>query len=191
MSQLEHDDQAAATFGELEPREIEFIRVYLVNGMNGTKAAAEVFGMDRSAAAGKAHRLLHEPRIASVISAEMHGRMQRLKIDGDWVLEQAVEVFNRCMQVEKMLDRNGNLTGEFRFDATNSLKALELIGRHVNVKAFEKTQENQLKEEIIHRLQRGRQRSGLAQRQVIAVLTDLKEDTIDAGTQGGKPTSFM
>lgn len=191
MNQLEHDGQAAATFGDLEPREIEFIRVYLVNGMNGTKAATEVYDMDRSSASGKAHTLLHDPRIASVISAEMHDRMRRLKIDGDWVLEQAVEVFKRCMQAEKMLDRDGNITGEFRFDAANSLKALELIGKHVNVKAFEKTQETHLKDEILHRLKRGRELSGLAKRQAIAALANLENNQDDAATREDQAVSFM
>lgn len=168
MQKLEHE-QAAAPFGELELREIEFIRVYLVNGMNGTKAAVEVFGLNREYAATKAHNLLQDPRIASIISAEMHARMRRLRIDVDWVLEQAVEVFNRCMQTEKILDRHGNLTGEFKFDATNSLKALELIGKHVNVKAFEKVLEDRSNDEVLQRLQRARVR-----------LTSLQRDSIEA-----------
>lgn len=191
MHELDHDDRATASFGELEPRQIEFIRVYLVNGMNGTKAAAEVFGMGYNAAANKAHTLLHDPRIASVISAEMQSRMRRLRVDGDWVLEQAVEVFHRCMQVEKLLDRDGNLTGEFRFDATNSLKALNLIGKHVNVRAFESVQEDNRKEQVLERLQRGRERSRVAQRQAVAALADLEDDTGGSGARDDKHVSFL
>lgn len=179
---MEYEHEAAATSGELEPREIEFIRVYLVNGMNGSKAATEVYGLDGSAASNKAHSLLHDPRIAAVVAAEMHSRMQRLRIDSDWVLEQAVEVFNRCMQVEKLLDRNGNLTGEFKFDAANSLKALDIIGKHINVKAFEEAQHNHRQEEIVQRLLRGRGRSRIAQQSIIQAL---------ANSQGGDAPSFF
>src|SRR5690606_27765860 len=115
---------------------------------------------------------LHDPRIAAVVAAEMHSRVQRLRIDSDWGLEQAVEVFNRCMQVEKLLDRSGNLTGEFKFDPANSLKALDIIGKHINVKASEEVQHNQRQEEIVHRLLRGRGRSRLAQQCAIATLAD-------------------
>lgn len=62
--------------------------------------------------------------------------MNELKIDATWVLREAVDIYSRCSQVEKILDRHGNETGEYRFDAPNALKALKMIGDHVNVKAF-------------------------------------------------------
>jgi phage terminase small subunit len=63
------------------------------------------------------------------------------------------------MQAEKVLDRDGNHTGEFKFDASNALKALTLVGKHVDVKAFDqKVEVSQEGNELIARLNRGRQR---------------------------------
>ena len=46
---------------QLRPEEIEFILLYLTNGMNGTKAAIHTFGLSSTAAGSKAHILLIAP----------------------------------------------------------------------------------------------------------------------------------
>lgn|GEM_PF-4668635 len=54
----------------------------------------------------------------------------------------------------------GQPTGEFKFDAANAIKALALIGKHVDVRAFEdKVAGNTFSEEMIERLHRGRLRA--------------------------------
>ena len=85
--------------------------------------------------------------------------MQRLRVDADWVLAEAINVYQRCMQKEKVVDRDGNFTGEFRFDAANSLKALNLIGQHVSAKVFEEKQIAHQDRELMERLQRARSRN--------------------------------
>ena len=69
--------------------------------------------------------------------------------------------------MEKVLDRDGNLTGEFRFDASNAIKALALIGKHVDVRAFEnKESTSNISEEMVNRLRRGRDRASNERPQV-------------------------
>ena len=54
----------------------------------------------------------------------------------DNLLNQAVKVHNRCMQHEEVTDREGASTGEFKFEHSGANKALEIIGKHVDVQAF-------------------------------------------------------
>jgi len=61
---------------------------------------------------------------------------RQARTDAAWVLREQRKVYERCMQVEPILDKDGNMTGEFKFDASNANKALENIGKHVSVQAF-------------------------------------------------------
>jgi hypothetical protein len=51
-----------------------------------------------------------------------------------------VEVFERCMQHKPVLDKDGNPTGEYRFDSAGAARALELMGKHKSVNAFKETE---------------------------------------------------
>ena len=44
------------------------------------------------------------------------------------------------MQQVPVLDKEGNPTGEYRFNAAGALRALELIGKHKAVNAFKETE---------------------------------------------------
>lgn len=140
------------------PQEIEFVRVYLLNNMNGTKAAMEAFAMTRVQAQSKAHQLLKRQDIVKMIQEEMESRIERLRIDADFVLQEAVEVYRRCMQKTKQLDKFGQSTGEYKFDPTNALKALQLIGQHIDVGAFEERKRPQDDEDLVRKIRAGRQR---------------------------------
>jgi phage terminase small subunit len=65
---------------------------------------------------------------------------KKVEIDAAWVLKQLVEVFECCMQQKPVRDKEGNPTGEYRFDAAGAARALELIGKHKAVNAFKETQ---------------------------------------------------
>ena len=64
-------------------------------------------------------------------------RCERLKIDADWLLESAVDLYRKCMQEVPVLDRKGKPTGIYRFEASVACNVLTVIGKHVDVKAFE------------------------------------------------------
>jgi len=57
------------------------------------------------------------------------------KIDATWVLRQAKKVYHRCMQEEEIKIK-GRGTGEFKFEAAGANKSLEIIGKHIDVQAF-------------------------------------------------------
>lgn len=97
--------------------------------------------------------------VKAAINEQMSIRAERLRIGADWVLAESVKVYNRCMQLEKIIDKNGSTTGEFKFDANNAIRALTLIGKHVDIKAFDvpKTT-NDVDDGVMSRLRRGRDR---------------------------------
>lgn len=63
-------------------------------------------------------------------------RAERVKVDGDWVVEKLIENVNRCMQATPVVDFYGHETGEYTYDASAANQALRLLGMHFGI--FEK-----------------------------------------------------
>jgi phage terminase small subunit len=51
----------------------------------------------------------------------------------EWVLKRLVELNDRCMQGIPVYDREGNETGEWKFEPNAANKSLELIGKHLGM----------------------------------------------------------
>ena len=47
----------------------------------------------------------------------------------DWVVEQLIRVAERCLVIEPVCDRKGRPIGQFKFQPTQALRALELVGK--------------------------------------------------------------
>lgn len=110
-----------------------------IKDFNASRAAREAGYSDNTANAIGSENLT-KPIIQSHIAECIQKRLDRLQIDSDWVLRQAVKVHERCMQGEPIIDRDGAFTGEWKFEHAGANKSLELIGKHVDVQAFsEKT----------------------------------------------------
>ena len=87
-------------------------------------------------------RLLKNPQIQAGLSADLEERKARLKFDADYVLTTIRETVERCRQAEPVRDKDGEPTGEYRFDATNVLKGSELLGKHLGMFVDRKRLEN-------------------------------------------------
>jgi len=71
---------------------------------------------------------------------------EEFKIDAAWVLKSAKRIFDRCMQDEPVYDRSGERVfvetpeGEaaaaYTFEHAGANKALDTIGKHIDVQAF-------------------------------------------------------
>lgn len=122
-----------------------FCREYLID-LNGTQAAIRA-GYSKRSATQQASRLLSDKNIQDFILKLSDRRNKKLSIDADYVLQQAVLLHERCMQQirpktlrnKTVEDSDGNFV--YEFDAANALKALELIGKHVNIGAFKERME--------------------------------------------------
>lgn len=57
-------------------------------------------------------------------------------ITKEWVLNRFTNISDRCVQAEPVLDKEGNQTGEYKFDSSGANKATEMLGKIIG--AFEK-----------------------------------------------------
>ena len=151
----------------LTARQEKFVEEYMID-LNATQAAIRAGYSAKSAHVG-GPTLLDNPRVAAAIAAAKKARAEATKIDAEWVLKQAVELHLRCMQEIKpalhpktrrqLKDEEGNLL--FTFNAAAASRALELIGKHVDIGAFKDRLEISSGISLVERLQQGRARSRL------------------------------
>jgi len=100
-----------------------FVVEYLKD-LNVTQAAIRA-GYSRKTARQAGARLLSNVDIARLIDEAKRERQEKLKIDAEWVLRQAIRLYDRCMGKDK------------QFFPRSAAQALELIGKNVVVKAFQ------------------------------------------------------
>lgn len=127
---------------KLTPKQEIFCKEYLID-LNATQAAIRAGYSPRSANNVGPDNLL-KPIIQKRIAELMSEREQRTEITADWVLKKAVESFE--FNAKPVHDALGN---QVMTNATAAAKFLEMAGKHVNVKAFEKEQIDAQKDQTI------------------------------------------
>ncbi len=120
---------------QLGPKEQLAVSLYM-KSMNKAQASRD---------AGYASPSVFEkPLVKAAISEQMQIRAERLRIGADWVL----------MELKKCYDTSVSL-GEMR----NALTALSLIGKHVDISAWDnQAEQDDSALDIVERLKRGRLR---------------------------------
>ena len=128
----------------MNAKQKRFVEEFLID-LNGKQAAIRA-GYSARTAEVQASRLLSNAKVKAAVDAAKAQRSKETKIDAEYVLKQSVKLHERCMQEvrPKMVkigkdyfqasDENGNPV--FLFDSSGAAKALELIGKHVNVQSF-------------------------------------------------------
>ena len=115
----------------LTPKQECFVQEYLLD-LNATQAAIRAgYSMHTARQAGAEN--LSKPNISMAIQIAQAERAARTKVDQDWVVHRLQSVVERCMQTKDVLDREGNRTGEYTFNAAGANKALELLGKHLGI----------------------------------------------------------
>lgn len=117
-----------------------FIDEYLVD-LNGTQAAIRA-GYSEKTAGVQASRLLANVNIRARIEELKKTRADRLNLDAYWVLKRLMDISDRAMQQEPVMEfdyveQRLVPTGEYQFDSSGANKATELIGKHLGM--FEET----------------------------------------------------
>lgn len=112
----------------MTPKQQRFVQEYLID-LNATQAAIR---------AGYKHpdmgrQLLTKTHVQEAIEAAKAERAKRTELTTDYVLNGLRDVAERCRQAEPALDREGNPTGEYRFDSSGANRALELLGKHLGI----------------------------------------------------------
>ena len=150
---------------ELTPRQSRFVDEYLLEP-NATQAAIKA-GYSKNGASAAAARLLANVKVQQVLQERMDDRSQRTQVDADYVLHRLHCIDQ--LDILDILDDAGNVrpvrewpkawrqsitaadlhemqTGDVmtvvrKIKWPDKLKTLELIGKHVSVKAFEAEKE--------------------------------------------------
>ena len=155
---------------KLTLKQQRFVEEFLID-LNATQAAIRA-GYSKKTARQIASETLAKPYIQEVIAKAKYERSKALKIDSAWVLKQAVELYGRCMQEIKpaknpkngkqIYDDDGNAL--YTFNAAAANRALEIIGKHVEVAAFKDRLEVSSGLSLAERIQAGRRRANKPER---------------------------
>ena len=153
-----------ATTVKLTARQERFVDEYLVD-LNATQAAIRA-GYSAKNADKIGSELLGKTRVATAIAAAKRARSEATKIDANYVLQKLHQIVERCLQEVKpalhaktrlpMKDRDGNAL--FTFNAAGANQALALLGKHVEIRAFEDRVMYDQDMEVVQALQAGRNR---------------------------------
>jgi phage terminase small subunit len=112
----------------LTSKQQRFVAEYLIDS-NATQAAIRSGYSARTAAAIGSENLT-KPEIAAAIQATQVKTSEDLGITHEWILGSLKQNAERAMQVEPVLDRHGNPTGEYVYQGHVANKALELLGKN-------------------------------------------------------------
>ena len=80
-----------------------------------------------------ASRLLSNVNVQEAIKIADADREKRLSITKDYVLRRLRENLERAMQAEPVLDKEGNPTGQYRYEGAVANRAAELLGKHLGL----------------------------------------------------------
>lgn len=117
----------------ISKKHLMFANEYLKD-LNATAAYKRAgYTAKGNAAEVNAARLLRHAQVAKIVQAAMDARSKRTKIDADYVLTGIKNTIERCAQEVPVLDKDGNQTGEYKFDSGAVLKGYELLGKHLKL----------------------------------------------------------
>lgn len=113
----------------LNEKQKQFCEEYIID-LNGTQAAIRA-GYSKKTANEQAAQLLAKLSIQEYICELKNQRSERVKYSQDELMRDILEVKNRCMQANPVLDKEGNETGVWKFDSNGANKALDMLAKHV------------------------------------------------------------
>ena len=67
-------------------------------------------------------------RINELSAMATRNAILKTGLDREWVISRLMSVVDRCMQTEPVLDKKGEPTGEYGFDAAGANTALRMLG---------------------------------------------------------------
>lgn len=100
-----------------------------VETANKKKAGEKAGYTDKS----NAFRAILRPDVQERIKFLQEERAEELGIDAYYILSNLKTIAERCLQNEEVKDREGNPTGEYKFEHNGALKANELMMKHLGM----------------------------------------------------------
>ena len=112
----------------MTPKQRRFVVEYLKDG-NGTQAAIRA-GYSKNGAQQMASDLLLNPVIKAAVEKRIKKIEEKEIVTVEYILKSLIEIAERCRQAEPVLDKEGNETGEYKFDSSGANRSLELLGKY-------------------------------------------------------------
>lgn len=134
-----------ATDTNLTEKQRLFCEEYIVR-LDGTEAAIKAGYSERTAPV-IASENLRKPKIAAYLRELTKARCERTQVDADWVLKNAAKGFE--INAKTITDDNGVVK---MVNPNAAAKFLELTGKHVAVKAWDKPEEKNAGTDIANAL---------------------------------------
>jgi phage terminase small subunit len=141
---------------DLTPKQAAFVREYLVD--HNASAAALRAGYAPKAAYKTGWENLQKPHIMAEISKTITRQAKKVEVSVEYVLSTIVSTINRCSQEEPVRDKNGDPTGEYKFDAANVLKGTEQLGKHLEMFTDKRINQHNTTINVVEQLQAARDR---------------------------------
>lgn len=117
----------------LTPKQELFCQEY-IKDMNATQAYLRAGFSKKATTAGvEGHKLLKNPKVKQRIQELQQRVAKKNEITAEWVLGKIKETIERCSQAEPVLDKEGNPTGEWKFEHSGVLKGTEQLGKHLKL----------------------------------------------------------
>lgn len=113
----------------LNDKQQRFCEEYVVD-FNATQAAIRA-GYSEDSAGQQAHDLLKKHEIQGRITQLKQQIADKAEVNASYITEKLITITERCMQGEPVKDKEGNETGEWKFDANAANKSLELLGKRI------------------------------------------------------------
>lgn len=113
----------------MNDKQKQFCEEYIID-LNGTQAAIRA-GYSKKTARAIANELLTKLDIQEYIQNIKNKRSERVKYSQDELMRDILEVKNRCLQANPVLDKEGNEIGVWKFDSNGANKALDMLAKHV------------------------------------------------------------
>lgn len=118
-------------YRKLNPRLRRFAEA--ISAGKTAKDAALVIRPHSKCPRGLGYKLRHLPTVAAAIEELEADAIREAGITRAQVLLDVKSILSRCMQAEPILDREGNATGEYKFDSAGANRAAELLGKYLKL----------------------------------------------------------
>lgn len=116
---------------KLSNKQKRFCDEYLVD-LNATQAATRAGYSERTAREIGCENLT-KPNIQAYISNKQKILAEKTEIKIEWIVAELRKTYERCSQKALVLDRDGSDLGIWKFDASGSIKCLELLGKYLGM----------------------------------------------------------
>jgi len=119
---------------KLNEKQKKFCKEYVLD-FNATQAAIRA-GYSKKTASVIGYENLRKPQIQEYFKKLMKKPLEKADVSIDNVLNYAVEIRSRCMTEEPVMVKTSEgmeESGEWKFDASNALKANEQLGKYLKM----------------------------------------------------------